>query len=90
MPISYISGTVSHKLTIDDLAAMFIELDNHEMLEFFESCVKQAKATYKSPYGLDYQFCWVVNGCDISQDCLNALACLQRTDSYDELLKYKP
>lgn len=67
------------KLPVDELARQFIELDNNEMLAFFESCTKQAKETYTCAGGLSYQFCWVVQNKDISQDCLGDLACLTRT-----------
>ena len=74
--------------TVAELAEAFSNLDNMEMLEFFQHAVW--KLNQIKPYLADYQFCWVANAGPMDQATVCALACLQRVDGYTEIIEYKP
>lgn len=88
MPIPPMKVSCDAQLTVEQLAELFTELDNVEMLQFFEHAVAHVKNTWGngSSHKLDYIACWVVNDTNISQDCLNFLSCLQRRDTTNDAL----
>lgn len=80
--------TLSLTLAPEQLAEVFAEMDNHQMLIFFQHAVHTLNK--HRPYAACDQFCAVVNGSDIDDDTVTALYHLQRVSSLPKLQSYKP
>jgi hypothetical protein len=79
--------TIDVTPTVKELAEAFAEMDNHQMLLFFQHAVWTLNQI--RPNCACDQFVAVVMDADIDDKTLTALACLQR-DTMTKLRSYKP